>query len=89
MELTKGQKVYYARILEPVGIFEVIEIKLRTIEDTWFVGTENRSKQAYMFSKNMLNKTIFFNRDEALAVVKAAEKNCKKTFTKETYNEEN
>ena len=88
MELTKGQKVYYARILEPVGVFEVIEVKLRTVEDMWFAGIENRTKHAYLFSNKDINKNVFFDRDEALDIVKAAEENCKKTFSKETYYEE-
>ena len=77
-ELTKGQKVYYARISEPAGIFEVIDLKIRTVEDTWFVGTEQRTKQAYMLGTNMVEKTVFFERHEALELVIEAQENSKK-----------
>lgn len=87
-ELKKGQVLYYAQCLENCGVFEVLEIKLRTIEDTWFSGVEKRTRHAYLFSNKDIDKTVFVDREEALTVVKAAEKNCKKTFSKEKYYED-
>lgn len=46
----KKDRLYYARIIPKTGIYEVCEIILRTIEDTWFVGTDKRDKHAYMFN---------------------------------------
>lgn len=88
MELKKGQKVYYARILEPVGKFEVIDLKIRTIADTWFVGTEKRTNFAYLFGMDTINKDVFFDRNVALKLVLEAEANCKVKFTKEKDFEE-
>lgn len=85
--LTKGQIVYYARILPPVGIYEIIELKLRTVEDTYFVGVENSTKHAYQFGNTAINKTVFFNRKDALKLVKEAEKD-KQKISSETYYEE-
>ena len=87
-ELKKGQILYYAQCLENCGVFEVLEIKLRTIEDTWFAGVEKRTRHAYLFSNDDVNKKVFFNREEALAVVKAAEKSCKRKVSNEKYYEE-
>jgi len=87
MQLTKKQKVYYARILDTVGLFEVIDLRIRTVEDDWFVGIEDRTKHAYLFSNNALNKDIFFDREEAVNKVKIAEKNCTKKFSGEKYYE--
>ena len=86
-KLEKGQIVYYARALEPVGIFEVLELKIRTAEDTFFVGTEKSTKHAYIFGNSALGKTVFKDRKKALALVKEAEKN-KKEVSSETYYEE-
>ena len=85
--LEKGQVVYYARIIENVGIYDVLELKIRTVADTYFVGTEKRSKHAYLLSNSYLNETVFTDRGKALKVVKEAEKN-KKEISKEVYYEE-
>ena len=85
--LEKGQTVYYARVIENVGIYEVLELKIRTVADTYFVGTEKRSKHAYLLNNSYLNETVFTDRAMALNIVKEAEKN-KKEVSKETYYEE-
>lgn len=86
--IKKGTVVYYAQCLPTIGTFEILELKIRTIQDNWFVGTEKREKHTYMFYEKDLNKTIFLDRDEALDVVKEAEKNCKCKYSDETYYEE-
>ena len=85
--LEKGQIVYYARIIENVGIYDVLELKIRTVADTYFVGTEKNSKHAYLLSNSYLNETVFYDRKQALKIVKEAEKN-KKEVSKEIYYEE-
>jgi len=85
--LEKGQIVYYARIIENVGIYDVLELKIRTVADTYFVGTEKNSKHAYLLSNFYLNETVFYDRKQALKIVKEAEKNKKEAST-ETYYEE-
>lgn len=86
--MKKGDKLYYARILESVGMFEVIDLKIRTVEDTWFVGVDNRTKQSFLFGTKCLNNSVFLQRDEALQKVKNAEKHCKRRFSDEKYYEE-
>ena len=83
-----GAIVYYAQALEPVGIFEVLELKIRTIMENWCVGIEKRDKHAYLFFEHEVGEVIFFDRNEALKVVKEAEKKCKKKCSDETYYEE-
>lgn len=85
--LKKGQTVYYARIIPTVGMYEILELNLRTVTDEYFVGTENREKHAYLFGNSTLGKYIFEDRRDALKLVKEAEKN-KKEISKETYYEE-
>lgn len=84
----KGKVCYYAQILEPVGVFEILETKIRTVIQDWFVGIEKHSKTAYLFTEKDIDKRVFFNRDEALEVVKAAQAKCKKHFSSEKYYEE-
>lgn len=49
-DVQKGKMVYYARMLKPVGIYEVCDLYVRTVRDDYFVGTDKRDKHAYLFS---------------------------------------
>lgn len=82
-----GDIVYYARIMPTLGIYDVCELKIRTVTDTYFVGTDKRDKRAYLFSYNAVGKCIFSNRKEAVHKVITAEESSPKV-SKETYYEE-
>ena len=85
--MKKGDIVYFARILPRVGIYEVYDLKIRMVAETWFSATDNHIKQTFLFNNKDIEKTIFYDRKEALKTVKAAEKN-KKEISTETYYEE-
>lgn len=85
--LKKKDIVYYTKILPSVGTYDLCELKIRTIEDTYFVGIDKRDKHAYLLSYNDLNKTVFKDRKVALKVVQKAEKN-KRKINEEVYYEE-
>ena len=87
--IKRGDVIYYAQCLEPVSVFEILELTVRTVEDTWFVGIEKKEKQALLFSMKDIDKHIFFDRHDALMTVKEAEHNCKKKVSDEIYYEEN
>ena len=84
-QLHKNDILYYARIMPTLGLYDVYELKIRTIneENRWFCGMEKRTKIAYLFSYD----NIFFDRKEALKTVKQAEKN-KIPVSNETLYEE-
>ena len=73
--LKKSDIVYHARILPTVGMYDLDELKIRTIEDTYFVGVEKRNKTAFLLPYSSIGKTVFLNRKEALQKIKEAEKN--------------
>ena len=73
MQLKKKDIVYYARIFPKTNTFEVLELMIRTIADTWFVGIEKRDKQAFLFNYTDIGNIIFSNREEALEKVLEAE----------------
>lgn len=83
--LNKKDIVHYARIIETSNIFDVLELKVRTVQDDWFVGIEKRDKQAFLFQKSDIGTKIFLDRDEALTRVKEAEKNKKIIFEDDLY----
>ena len=82
-----GDIVYYARIMPTLGIYDVCELKIRTVTDTYFVGTDKRDKRAYLFSYNAVGKCIFSNRKDAVEKVITAEESSPKV-SKETFYEE-
>ena len=82
-----GNTIYYARIMPTLGIYDVCELKIRTITDTYFVGMDKRDKRAYLFSYNAVGKYIFSNRKDAVEKVITAEESSPKV-SKETYYQE-
>lgn len=87
-ELKKNNIVYYTRILPSSNIYDLLELKIRTIEKDWFVGIEKRDKQAFLFQDTELNKTVFMDRKIALEKVKEAETNKKEIKDEDIYYEE-
>ena len=85
--IEKGDKLYYTRIFPTVGIYDVCDLTVRTVTDTYFVGMDKRDKHAYLFYQNEIDKSFFINRKDALEKVKLAEDN-KKIISQETYYEE-
>lgn len=85
--LHKFDIVYHARILPSLGIYDLNELKIRTIADNYFVGVEKKEKKAFLFPYSSIGKTVFVNRKDALNKVKEAEEN-REVISTETYYEE-
>ena len=85
--MKKGDKVYYARVLESVDIYELCDLIVRSVESTWFVAYEKRTKRAYVFDNDKIGLTVFYDREDALKRVKEKEKN-RKPIKREIYYEE-
>lgn len=81
--MKKGDIYYYARIIPSAGIYDLLEIKIRSVYDTYFVGIERRDKQAFLFNYSDIDKILFEDRKIALKVVKKAEKNKKEIYYEE------
>ena len=73
-----GDVVYWARIAPLVDTYEVNELRIRTVADTYFVGTDKDSSQAFLFSADDRGLVVFQDRESALALVKEAEKERRK-----------
>ena len=86
--MKKQDILYYARIVPRTGIYEVCELLIRTVEESYFVGIDKRDKHAYLFLYSDINNTVFENRKEALKKVKDAEKNKIKTNYEIYYEED-
>lgn len=85
--VNRGTRLYYSRIMPNVGIYEIIDLKVRTVGEDWFSATEEKTKHAFIFNEKDFERTVFLNRNDALALVKESEKHGKKVSS-ETYYEE-
>ena len=72
-ELGIGQKIYWTRIIPKLNIYDLYELKVRRVADTWFVAVDKRTKHSYIFNDRDLDKIIFVDRNEALEIVKEKE----------------
>ena len=53
-----GNIVYYARIMPKLDVYDVYDLKVRTVEDTYFTGIDKRDKKSYLFSYKDVDKTV-------------------------------
>ena len=81
------QHVYYTQILPNVGQYNLCEIVVCTLYDTYFAGIDKHDKRRYIFDYSDINRVIFYDRKMALHIVKEAEKT-KPKISNETYYEE-
>ena len=86
-KIRKNDIVYYARIMPKLDVYDVYELKVRTVEDTYFSTIDKRDKKSYLFSYNDIGNTVFFDWQEAVQKTKETEKN-KPKVSAETYYEE-
>lgn len=74
MDIKKKDILYYARIMPKVGIYEVCEMTVGAIYDTWFAVNSKHDKHRYLFSYSDIGNVIFKDRVTALDKVNEAEK---------------
>lgn len=86
--LKKKDIVYYARIIPKLGVYEICELMVRTVGDTWFVGIDKRDKRAYLINNNKIGKEVFINRKDALEKVRDAEEEKEEIIGTEIFYDE-
>ena len=79
--------LYHARVHKSLDLYDLDELKVRTVADTYFVGVEKHTKRATLLPYSAIGDTVFFNRSEALDKVKKMESD-KVEISNETYYEE-
>ena len=79
-EFKIGQIVFYTRILPKVGIYDLLEIKLRTVEDTYIVGCDEKDHTAYLISEIEAETCIFTSRKDALNKIREEKKKGKENI---------
>lgn len=75
--LDVGTIVYYARVLPNTQVFDVHDLKIRTVSESYFVGCDTKDKNAFLFPWSDLEEIVFTDRRKAVKYVKEAKKNNK------------
>lgn len=88
VKVRKNDVFYYTRIIPNCGIYDVLEIKIRSVYEDYFVGIEKRDKHVFLFYYSNIDKILFRDRKIAINKVNEAEKNKRKIVSEETYYEE-
>ena len=81
-----GDVVFWARVHPETGIYEVCELRVRTVYPDCFVGVDKDSRRAFILSYEECDTTVFEDRRLAVSLVKEAEKK-KKEFTVDKYDD--
>ena len=71
-----GDYVFFAREVKSCDVYEVLKLKLRTVDHNtgWFVGFDVKTKITFLFNGDDIGKIIFINENDAKSVVKTAKK---------------
>ena len=80
-DIKVGSTVYAARIIPNIS-YDVNELTIRTITDTYFVGVDTKTRRSYIFEWSEYEKTVFRHRSDALEKVKDAESHRTKIYQK-------
>ncbi len=75
VQLKNKDKIYYARILPKVKIYEVCDLIINFVDyvNEWFVAIDKRDKRSYLFNYDDVDNIVFFDRNIALSKVTKAE----------------
>lgn len=65
--------MYYTEIFPNLGIYDLYELKIRTVKDNWFVGVDMHSRRAYLLYDYCIDDTVFFERGIAVEKIHKAE----------------
>lgn len=63
--MSVGDRMYMCLVVPNCEIYDVLELTIRTVLDTWAVGVDTHTKQAYLFDYNMIGSYVFASHGEA------------------------
>lgn len=61
-----ADKIYWARAVPNCGIYEVVEARVHSVQETYIVAVDVKNKYSYLFSAKDINERIFATNYEAM-----------------------
>ena len=66
MHIQKDDIIYFSHVLPKLNIYEVLEMKIRTVGVNWFVASSTKnSNNVYAFTDDDINQIVFQTYQEA------------------------
>lgn len=64
--LEKGDKVIFVRIMPKLDIFELFDLHIVSVYEDYCTGSDEKTKQTFLFSKKYAQEVLFQDRSLAL-----------------------
>ena len=78
MQLQKDDTIYFSHVLHNLNIYEVLEMKIRTVGVGWFIAAStNNSNNVYAFTYDDINQIVFQTYQEAYEHMKQQKESAK------------
>ena len=66
MQMQKDDIIYFSHVLPKLNVYEVLEMKIRTVGVNWFVASSTKnSNNVYAFTDDDINQIVFQTYQEA------------------------
>ena len=66
MQIKKDDIIYFSHVLPKLNVYEVLEMKIRTVGVNWFVASSTKNRNnVYAFTNDDINQIVFQTYQEA------------------------
>ena len=66
MQMQKDDIIYFSHVLPKLNVYEVLEMKIRTVGVNWFVASSTKNRNnVYAFTNDDINQIVFQTYQEA------------------------
>lgn len=78
MQIQKDDIIYFSHVLPNLNIYEVLEMKIRTVGVNWFVASSTKNRNnVYAFTDDDINQIVFSTYQEAYEHMKQQKESAK------------
>jgi len=69
-DLRKGDTVIFARVLPKIGYYELLDLHIVSINESYCTGADTKTKQTFLFDRKYAETVLFTNRNKAIDYLK-------------------
>ena len=78
MQIQKDDIIYFSHVLPKLNVYEVLEMKIRTVGVNWFVASSTKNRNnVYAFTDDDINQIVFLTYQEAYEHMKQQKESAK------------
>ena len=78
MQIHKDDIVYFSHVLPKLNVYEVLEMKIRTVGVNWFVASSTKNRNnVYAFTDDDIHQIVFSTYQEAYEHMKQQKESAK------------